>query len=130
VITFGPDGMTGHADHVTVSRWTTMAFRRASLPGSRLLYATITHESSQRLYDAVDPGQVMMNGGMTPPSVDQAEVSMWLELDESLLDVKVSALRCQASQVDPLLDQLGERRFRELFCDESFRDPDVRDWPS
>ncbi len=39
VLTFGPDGLTGHADHQAVSRWTTAAFRRAARPGARLLYA-------------------------------------------------------------------------------------------
>ena len=33
VVTFGPDGMTGHLDHQTVSDWTTKAFRQAAEPG-------------------------------------------------------------------------------------------------
>ncbi|HEY8475671.1 MAG TPA: PIG-L family deacetylase [Chloroflexota bacterium] len=31
VVTFGPDGVYGHPDHVAVSRWTTAAFSRARL---------------------------------------------------------------------------------------------------
>ena len=38
VVTFGPDGMTGHEDHQTVSAWTTAAWREAA-PTARLLYA-------------------------------------------------------------------------------------------
>src|SRR5690606_19766930 len=44
VITFGPDGITGHPDHVTVSRATTAAFRRVAGTGPglrRLLYGAI-----------------------------------------------------------------------------------------
>src|SRR5205085_4502124 len=29
VLTFGPDGLTGHSDHMTVSRWVTLAMNRA-----------------------------------------------------------------------------------------------------
>jgi LmbE family N-acetylglucosaminyl deacetylase len=39
VVTFGPDGITGHPDHQTVSAWATAAFDRAARPGARLLYA-------------------------------------------------------------------------------------------
>src|SRR5207247_9847980 len=40
VITFGPDGMTGHQGHKDVSHWTTDAFAAVAKPGARLLYAT------------------------------------------------------------------------------------------
>src|SRR5439155_15969183 len=39
ILTFGPDGMTGHADHKSVCAWTTEAFARAAAPGARLYYA-------------------------------------------------------------------------------------------
>ena len=42
VLTFGPDGMTGHSDHKCVSSWTTAAFAQAAKPGARLYYATQT----------------------------------------------------------------------------------------
>src|SRR5262245_55330206 len=38
VLTFGPDGMTGHLDHQTVCDWTTKAFDQAAQPGARLYY--------------------------------------------------------------------------------------------
>ena len=47
IVTFGPDGMTGHPDHRAVSRWTTDAWR-ATAPGAELWYATLTPESHDR----------------------------------------------------------------------------------
>lgn len=41
ILTFGPDGMTGHPDHRAVSAWTTAAWR-ASGARARLLHATLT----------------------------------------------------------------------------------------
>jgi len=32
VLTFGPDGGTGHPDHVAACRWSTLAFERVALP--------------------------------------------------------------------------------------------------
>ena len=42
ILTFGPDGMTGHQGHKDVSRWATDAFREVAKPGARLFYATQT----------------------------------------------------------------------------------------
>ena len=44
ILTFGPDGMTGHQAHMDVCRWATEAFEAAAKPGARLYYATQTPE--------------------------------------------------------------------------------------
>src|SRR5687767_5080808 len=41
VLTFGPDGITGHPDHQAVSAWVTAAFDRAAPPGARLLHSAV-----------------------------------------------------------------------------------------
>ncbi len=41
IVTFGPDGMTGHTDHRAVSRWTTDAWT-STRSHADLLYATLT----------------------------------------------------------------------------------------
>ena len=41
ILTFGPDGITFHPDHIAVSRWVTEAWRRRGCRG-RLLYAAFT----------------------------------------------------------------------------------------
>src|SRR3954469_23647112 len=38
VLTFGPDGMTGHADHKSACRWTTTAFEATAPDGAVLGY--------------------------------------------------------------------------------------------
>jgi LmbE family N-acetylglucosaminyl deacetylase len=52
VATFGPDGITGHSDHVTVSAATTAAFHRVRSDGGRglrrLLYDVIPQSSIER----------------------------------------------------------------------------------
>src|SRR5688572_15104343 len=48
VLTFGPDGITGHPDHRTVSAWTGAAFDRAAPPGARLLHAAVPAPRAER----------------------------------------------------------------------------------
>ena len=47
IVTFGPDGMTGHPDHRAISRWTTDAWA-TTRPDADLLYATLTAEFHRR----------------------------------------------------------------------------------
>ena len=46
------------------------------------------------------------------------------------LDRKVRALRAQESQVEPLVAQMGENRFRQINRDETFRLATADDWTS
>lgn len=130
VLTFGPDGQTGHVDHVAASRWTTLAFRRAAEPHARLLYATQTPEWNDEISAVLDLDQVMMVEGMQPPATPEHELALWLSLDGDDLERKVRALRSQASQVEPLHEQLGPEMFRRLVRDEYFRAPTDEDWPA
>ena len=47
ILTFGPNGITFHPDHVAVSRWVTAAWEQRGRP-CRLLYATFTPEHLAR----------------------------------------------------------------------------------
>lgn len=129
VLTFGPDGMTGHDDHVAVSWWTTLAVRQAALPG-RLLYATKTAEANAHFSSYIDLDQIMMVDGMQPPAVEPDDLAVWLRPTGPLLDVKVRALLAQASQIAGLHGLVGDAAFRELVADEFFRHAGPTDWPA
>jgi LmbE family N-acetylglucosaminyl deacetylase len=76
VITFGPDGITGHPDHIAIGESTTTAFHRCrdeGLPGfRRLIHSAIAQstldEWNRRLVDAgeqpMDPTQLYVPRGV------------------------------------------------------------------
>ena len=119
VLTFGPDGMTGHPDHRTVSAWTTRAFAQAASPGARLLYATKTAAWADRFSQVVEPLGVFDGSG--PPCTPEAELAIALRLDQPYLDLKLAALRAQASQVMGLSEAMGDVTYRDWVADEWFR---------
>jgi LmbE family N-acetylglucosaminyl deacetylase len=127
VLTFDPFGQTGHVDHIAASRWTTLACRRV-LPDVRLLYAVMTPEWVADFMDAAAIESVMMVDDMEPPTVPVADLSLWHQLDAEHLDRKVRALRAQASQVEPLVQQVGLDRFAAFNRDETFRLATADDW--
>lgn len=118
VFTFGPDGMTGHTDHQTVSEWTTAAFVQLAKPGARLFYATKT-ESFDEAFSSV-PGHRLVFGDVGPPCVADDEAAIACRLEEEILDRKVAALRAQVSQVELLHDHMGADVYREWVAVEWF----------
>jgi len=127
VLTFGPDGGTGHPDHVAACRWSTLAFGRAAVPGSRLLYSTKTRAWSDRIYVGIDRSTIMMVEGLEPEAVDPSELAVWFTCDDALLARKGEALRAQVSQVEPFVQAIGEDAFTELVREEFFREPRAGD---
>lgn len=126
LLTFGPDGGTGHVDHVAVCRWSTMACARSATP-PRLLYATKSPEWNREFFSQIDPAQVMMVEGMVPEEVPTGELAIWFTCEGDLLDRKVRALRAQHSQIEPIVSGYGLEPFRHLVREEFFRAPRATD---
>jgi LmbE family N-acetylglucosaminyl deacetylase len=110
VLTFGPEGMTGHPDHEAVSRWTSEAFRVAAKSGARLYHATKTPEYLERLGPVL--GSVVF-APERPPVTDREDLAIDFELDDELLDLKMKALEAHRSQFEGLLAVFGQELFRE-----------------
>ena len=121
VLTFGPDGMTGHDDHKAASRWATEAVGSVGIPGAVLAYATKTPEWLEKFRARLDELNVFM--GAEPPRTDAADLLIGVALAGDLLDTKVRAIRAMTSQVEPLVQALGEDFLREGMVEESFRRP-------
>lgn len=113
VLTFGPDGVTGHPDHQAVGRWARRAVhaRDDRLPLLTTAAASAWHDDGidrLRSIDAFWPG--------FPQPVDHDVV---VRLDAELVDRKLAAIGCHASQMGSVHDALGPhhlRRVAELEC--------------
>ena len=121
VLTFDPVGGTGHPDHIAACEWTTAAFARAGLSGSRLLYATKTAEWTREFFTVVDPGDVMMVEGMELEEVRLEELAVYVKAEGALLERKLAALASQATQTAPFIEASGEETYARLIAEEFFR---------
>jgi LmbE family N-acetylglucosaminyl deacetylase len=117
ILTFGPDGMTGHPDHRAVSAWTTAAWR-ASRAEAQLLYATLTPRFHAEWGAVNDRVGLWMSGH--GPMTTEHDLDLHLDLTGAALDRKMAALCAHASQVAGLLDLLGDETFRRWWSTESF----------
>jgi LmbE family N-acetylglucosaminyl deacetylase len=120
IVTFGPDGMTDHPDHIAVSRWTTAAWLAGGGSGE-LLYATTSrsfaahHEAMHRRLGLFPPG--------FPVAIADDDVAFSVELDEDELVAKRAMLAAHASQTEPLARLMGEAAYLRWWTTESFRRP-------
>jgi LmbE family N-acetylglucosaminyl deacetylase len=119
VVTFGPDGITGHPDHCAVSRWTTDAWA-AMRPSSDLWYATFSPDF-HREWGALNHRIGLWSTQPEPPTTEPEDLVYSAALLDGLLDRKMAALRAHASQTRPLIDMVGEGTYREWWRTESFR---------
>lgn len=110
VITFGPDGMTGHPDHIATSRAATLAFDWASsfLPTSRLLYAGLSEQTvaglSNRLEGRLDDATPLRLTG-----VPETELTIRVDIRQTA-PIKWAALNCHRSQADNFKDLSAQDR--------------------
>jgi LmbE family N-acetylglucosaminyl deacetylase len=118
IVTFGPDGMTGHEDHQTVSAWATDAHATAGT-GARLLYATTTEEFVRDWEPERETFNVFLADGL-PLRTPTAALAAELRLDADTVDRKIVALRAQPSQTTGLFAALGEERVRRWWSTETF----------
>jgi LmbE family N-acetylglucosaminyl deacetylase len=119
VLTFGPDGMTGHLAHMSVCEWATQAFHDVAPSRSRLHYATMTPAYVEEFRAIFEPLEMFRPG--TPPVTPPEELSIDLALDDEALDRKFGAIQEHESQIGYIVDAIGADVFRREMANEWFR---------
>lgn len=117
ILTFGPDGYTGHPDHRTMADWVAEAVRWTA-SGARVLHATTTAEHLRDFADIHERFDVFFAG--MPRVTEREDMAFDVRLPPRLLNRKLAALRAQSSQTAALIDAIGVDRFREWVASESF----------
>ncbi len=106
VITFGPDGISGHPDHVVVSRLTTAAFDAVAGEGS-----------VRRLYYVAPSPATEQGCGVSAGEAGEGVVGIDIGPHR---EAKVRAMQCHRSQPQPFPGEPAEEAER-LVCHEFFR---------
>jgi LmbE family N-acetylglucosaminyl deacetylase len=117
VLTFGPDGATWHPDHIAVSRWATAAVAGTQ---AAVHYQSTTPEWNAFMSEFMDPSEVMM-ADKDVPVFPASTLSIHVQLEGELLDLKYAAMLRQESQIRPVLNALGPDNYRYMLAEESFR---------
>jgi LmbE family N-acetylglucosaminyl deacetylase len=118
ILTFGPEGMTGHQGHKDVSRWATDAFHAAAPPGASLYHAVMAPEIQEEWLPRLEPFGIFLPG--TPRPIAREEIELAYHLPDDVLDLKVQAIAAHESQIEGLLEVFGEDGFKSFMREECF----------
>jgi LmbE family N-acetylglucosaminyl deacetylase len=116
IITFGPDGIYGHYDHIAVHRWATIAVELATDPDcfpdpraghcvqhrvSKVYFVALPEEQVAAMSEGGKPAAVMMDG-VPFPFVGRGPDEITTVIDVSdYAEAKLRGIRCHATQVEP-----------------------------
>ena len=129
VLTFGPDGIYGHYDHLAVHRWVSIAVELAANPEcfpEQVAGACSPHTVSKLYYAVLDEAQylgmmgagprpvVMMDGVPFPMEYRRAEDITTVISIAEVLETKIRALRCHATQVSSANEESFVQRMLRL----------------
>lgn len=106
ILTFGPEGMTGHDDHKTVSVWANLAALKAG-SNIKIYYAINTQEQYRALVEADKQFNIFFNIN-EPPVCRSGECAVHFELTEDQYKLKLAALHAMPSQTEALLSVFKE----------------------
>jgi len=113
LVTWPPDGLSGHPDHVAVSLWTALAFQRA---------ASLGPDAPTALYHVVLPRSVVETLGLPHlHAVPDEQVTLTIDVTP-VWEQKLAAIRCHRTQLaeSPILRAPAERQ-RLFLGQEHFR---------
>ncbi len=116
IVTFGPDGFTGHPDHRVLSAWVTEALTSSNEQQTRLYHAVVSAAWRDSFVPALNEFDFFWPGH--PEVCTNPDLTVFL--DDELLAAKMSALRAHASQMRPLFDCHGEGLMRAMAAIEHF----------
>ncbi len=118
ILTFGPDGVTFHPDHQTISHWVDDAWALAGSPG-RLLHAAASEDHLATWGAEYERWGVYMTDER-PVGIPAHRLAVSVTFTGTLLDQKIAALSAMYTQTASSIVLLGEKGFRSLNEEESF----------
>lgn len=116
VLTFGPDGMTGHPDHQAVSRWSTLA----AVGKAQVYYAVEEQQVYEDYLRAIDEQFDVYFNIDKPPLKPAADCDVALKLDPELRRIKEKAFRAMPSQYDSFFATLTPEQIQAITRVECF----------
>lgn len=119
IVTFAPNGLTGHGDHRAVSRWATLVARQVDFR-VRVLYAVVSEDAYKRHLRDMDKELNIFFDVDEPDLYASDECYLALRLSKDLRRQKGKALRAMPSQTLDMLENFSIDQVCQAFGDEYF----------
>lgn len=120
VLTFGPEGLTGHPDHQSVSRWVSRAIELSD-SNPALYHAVVAQEQYDRYLKKADEALGIFYNIKIPPirPLSACDLSFLCDAAE-MCTLKRSAIAAMPSQTEAMFTIFGEEFVESAFMTEAF----------
>lgn len=119
ILTFGPEGLTGHSDHAAVSRWVSKAVQLVD-GNPKVYHAIHTVEWYERVGKELDAKANVFFNIERPPFAAEDELFINIALPQDIAELKLKALQAQESQMEGLLSKFEGGALPEALAQECF----------
>ncbi len=119
ILTFGPEGWTGHTDHASVSRWVSLATQNLN-PLPAVYHYIGTPEHFNRYLKPADEKLNIFFNIDRPPIIEPDTCDIFFNLPPGVCRTKREALAAMPSQTEVLLKIFDQKFLDEAFAVESY----------
>jgi len=119
IITFGPEGLTGHPDHRAVCRWASQGVKAAKSKATIYHVVCEPRQYKEFLMPLNKQVNIFFNIDK-PPLVRAANCAIALQLPPEIIEQKRRALAAMPSQMEPVLVAVPPAKFAGTFGQEYF----------
>ncbi len=119
ILTFGPNGMTGHPDHQSVSTWASKACKQLETP-PQIFHCVQTKRQYDHSLKQLDEKLNIFFNIKHPLLVKNEDCAILIELDEMTKDIKYRALKAMPSQTDRMLQSFSKEEICRALSPEAF----------
>lgn len=120
IITFPPDGITGHPDHIAVSGWARAACRQCKGKRITLYYGADTQEHYDEFMRPIDEQFNVYFNVEKPHLVRAEDCDIVLELPPYLASIKNQVLEAMPSQTQLMFQTFGREHMQAALSTEVF----------
>lgn len=119
ILTFGPDGWTGHPDHQAVSRWVETAVNKSG-HSCQVFHVIGTKDNYEKYLKLADEKVNIFFNIDKPPLFDEADCDICFHLPKEICDIKCNALEAMPSQTHALFKYFDQPFLKKAWSQECF----------
>ncbi len=103
VFTFGPDGLTGHPDHIAIRDWTMSALAKSSSHAKIYSVVELDEHFQSPVFKRTNEKFNMLYNNKNPVLIKKDEANILYTLNDDTKGKKFRALRAHSSQLERLM---------------------------
>lgn len=118
VVSFGPDGLTGHLDHQAIAKWAVQVAKQLHIPA--VYQVALTPDQYTQYFQRLDTSLDIFFKVDRPLLTAPKDCALILELDDALRAQKYQALEVMPSQTEKMLSSFEKDFLLKAFGTEAF----------